>query len=101
MSLFGRDTQYNVERARRCRNWVEARTPYGVIGILFGILSIVDSITMVIGAAAGLVAIVLGYIGLRDLKHRPHKMGSGLCTASIRLGLLGIVLSTAVWLLLH
>lgn len=100
MALFGRETPAQSERIERVRRWVQARTPYGPVSTMLGLAAVVDSITMVIGVAMGLGAVVSGVAGLRDLARQPALLGRRLCYAGIVLGSAGLLASAAVWCLL-
>ncbi len=100
MALFGRESAADEQRAERVRLWVQQRTGYSMASLLFGIIAVIDAWTMVIGFIAGLVAIGLGVMGLRDLRDKPHKCGRRLCKTAMALGVVGISLSLAIaaWL---
>ncbi len=101
MAFLGRESAADTARAERYRAWARARSPYALFAVLFGTVSVIDSITMVIGLACGIVALVLGVLGLRDLERNPTRLGHRLCVTAMGLGMLGIGLSGLVWWLLH
>lgn len=72
--------------ARPVRNGV------GIAALIFGILAILTSITVVGGVLLGIVAIVLGFIGRSRFKKREATNG-GVALAGIITGALGLVLS--------
>ena len=93
MSLFGRETRAEHDRAERIGLWVRARTPFALFSGLFGIVSVLDAVTILIGLAAGAAAVVLGMLGLRDVARRRGLRGRRLCYAGMALGFVGIGLS--------
>lgn len=100
MALFGRESEADRQRAERVRQWVHARTPYALVGLACGLLAVVDSFTLVIGLAAGLAAIVLGIVALKQIERQPALLGRRLALAAIVLGAAGIVLSLVMWLII-
>jgi len=101
MALFGRETSIESRRAERVGRWARQRHPYSLAAVLFGILAIVDSWTMVIGLVAGVAAITFGTLGLRALAHQPRLRGRRLSKVGIGMGALGIAMSLAIYLYLH
>lgn len=101
MALFGRETRANVERAERYRVWAQARTPYALFGMLFGIISVLDSFTLVLGVPAGLLAVMLGWLARRDLQRNPEKLGHRLALGAIVLGCMGIGLAWLMWAVVY
>lgn len=97
MALFGRESEKDARRAERIREWAQARSPYTLFAFGASILSVVDSITMVIGIAAGIAAIILSLRGRRDLQCNPELTGHRLNTAALVIGCIGVVLSCAVF----
>ena len=97
MALFGRDSQADLQRIERVKHWTAARSPYALISLGAGLFAVVDFITLVLGIGGGLAAIAFGWRGLRDLRQHPHLLGRKLCIAGITLGIIGIVLSVAMW----
>ena len=101
MSLFGRETRAEQDRAERFGRWARARTPFAIFSGLFGILAVLDAFTILIGLTAGAAAIVLGVIGLRDLERRQSLLGRRLCYTGIVLGAAGISLSIIIWTVVY
>jgi hypothetical protein len=101
MGFLGRESDADRRRAESVRRWATARNPNALFATMFGILAVIDSITMVIGLASGVVAIVLAIRGRRQLQQHPEQKGERLCIAALCLGVLGIVLSVTVWFLTH
>ncbi len=98
MSIFGRETRAEHDRAERIGRWVRARTPFAIFSGLFGVVSVLDAVTILIGLTAGTAAIVLGVLGLRDVTRRHGFLGTRLCYTGMVLGAAGIGLSVVVWL---
>jgi len=98
MALFGRDSQADLQRAQRFKAWFSQRTPYAILSAAAGLFSVVDFWTMVLGVIAGVAAIVLGTRGLKELREQPSLKGRRLCLAGITLGVLGLLLSLAMWI---
>ena len=94
MALFGRETAGERQRVERLQTWMRARSPYALFSVLFGAVAALDFLTLVLGVALGSVALVLGAIGLRELKRKPELRGRRLCVTGMVLGGAGIVLST-------
>ncbi len=101
MALFGRESDADRQRAERVRSWIRARTPFSLFSCLFGIVSVLDAFTLVIGLSAGVVAIVLAVLGLRDLREQPDLRGRRLCYAGIALGLAGVAMSVIMWTVIY
>lgn len=101
MSLFGRETRAEHDRAERLGRWAHSQTPFALSSGLFGIISVLDAFTILIGIPAGTAAIVLGLIGLRDVARRRGVLGRRLCYAGIVLGAAGIGLSFIVWIVVY
>ena len=97
MGIFGRESAADAARARRVGLWAQQRHPLALLAMVLGILAVIDSITMVIGIAAGLGAIVVGMLGLRRLKREPKRLGRRLCLTAIVLGIVGIGMSLTVY----
>ena len=97
MAMFGRETEADRKRAERVRHWARARSPFALASMLFGIVALLDACTLVIGLGAGVLALVLGAMGLVDLSKRPHLLGRRLCQTGMILGALGVMASGAVW----
>ncbi len=98
MAFLGRDSPADLQRVRRFKTWIGARSPYAVISVAAGLFSIVDCWTLVLGILAGVAAIALGVRGLRDLREQPHLLGHRLCITGIALGIIGLALSLVMWL---
>jgi hypothetical protein len=101
MSFFGRQSQTDLDRGERFRAWVGARTPFALLSFLFGIVAVLDAFTLILGVAAGVAALALGGLGLRDLKRRGHLSGHRFCAAGMILGLCGILLSMVMWTVVY
>ncbi|MAE65581.1 MAG: hypothetical protein CMJ18_15035 [Phycisphaeraceae bacterium] len=95
--MFGRERESDARRAEQYRDWIALRSPYGLLSLMFGIIAVVDCITIVLGIGFGAAAVVTGIIGRRQLARRPGLRGHRLCTAGIALGISGVALSLAVW----
>ena len=91
--MFGQETQARQERINRFSEFVRSRTPWSLAATLFGVLSVLDAFTIVIGLLTGIGAIVTSVVGLRDIQARPHLGGARLCKTAMVLGSLGIALS--------
>jgi Domain of unknown function (DUF4190) len=63
--------------------------------LVFGILAVITSFTLIGGVLLGLLAVIFGVIGLRRA-NRGLAFGRGRAIAGILLGLLGIVVSAAL-----
>lgn len=94
MAFLGRETAGDVERAARYKAWVHARTPYALLSVAAGLLSIVDFFTIVLGVPLALLAIGAGAYGLREIGRRPELLGRRLCIAGIVMGGVGLVLTS-------
>lgn len=101
MALFGRETQADQERVRQVTAWLSARSPYALASVLLGVISVVDSFTLVIGATAGAAAIVTAIGGRRHLARHPQLLGRRLCVAGITLGILGLCCSLLMWTVVY
>lgn len=101
MTFFGRETHADRDRADRVRKWVHARSPYAIFSGLFGIVSVLDAFTLVIGLMAGALAILLALMGLRDLGHRSSLLGRRLCYVGMCLGATGMSLSLILWIIVY
>ena len=97
MAFFGRESDADRDRAERIRHWAQSRSPYALASILFGIIAVLDAFTLVIGVAAGIMAVVLAGLGVADLNKQPHLIGRSLCKAGIVLGTIGILTSFGLW----
>lgn len=96
MAMFGRESERDKQRAERVRSWVHARSPYAVVAPLMAALALVDICTP-IGLVLGPVSIVVGVLGLRDLRRRPELVGHRLCYAAIIGGAVASLLAAALW----
>jgi hypothetical protein len=96
MALFGRESAADEARARRIKAWAEARSPYALFSTLLGVLAVLDFFTVVLGMSLGTTAIVLGALGLRDLRRRPHLTGARLCRLGVVLGGLALIGSSVM-----
>lgn len=96
MAWFGRESAREQQRAERLAAWARAQNTSALLSVPLGLLAVVDAITMVLGLAAGIAAVVLGVVGWRGAP-----AGRGLAAVGIMLGLLGVALSVAVALLLR
>lgn len=101
MAFLGRDSQTDLRRIERLKAWLALRTPYAPISVAAGIISIVDCWTLILGIAAGVAAMGLGFRGLRDVKEQPQLLGRRLCLTGILLGAIGLVLSFAMWMWIY
>jgi hypothetical protein len=95
MAIFGRESATDLDRAEKVRLFVQSRNPKALISVMFGVLGALDFFTLVIGIPLAITAIVLGVMGLRELKLKPELLGTGLCYTGITLGCLGLLLSMA------
>lgn len=93
MALFGRETVADQQRAERIKAWIAARSPMSLCSVFFGVLSIVDAVTLVIGLLAGVAAVILALKGLLDIRRRPALLGRRLSFTGLALGTLGIMLT--------
>ena len=98
MALFGRESTADRDRVERVRLWAQARSPLALFSLMFGLLSVLDFFTMVLGVPLALAAILLGALGLRDLRLRPDRLGRRLCIAGIVLGCAGLMLGAAFFI---
>jgi len=101
MGFLGRESDADRRRAEAVRRWARARNPNALFALMFAILAVVDSITMVIGLASGVAAIVLAIRGRRQLRTHPGQLGGRLCSAALWLGAVGIALSIIFWWISH
>ncbi len=99
MAFLGRESQAERDRVERLGLWVRARSGYAVFSVPFGIVAVIDFFTMVLGVALGVLAIVLGVMGLREIKRRPPLLGRGLALTGIALGCTALVLTTLFYVL--
>jgi len=93
MGLFGRESQADVERIERLSKWLRERHPFGLFSVLFGAVSVVDAFTLIIGAACGVIAIVVGTLGLRQIAQGDGRLGRRFCITGITLGCIGVTLT--------
>ena len=98
MAFLGRDSLADLRRIERLKAWLSLRTPFGPLSVAAGIIAIVDCWTLILGIAAGLAAIALGLRGFRDLREQPQLLGRKLCITGIILGVIGLVISFAMWM---
>src|SRR5262245_42832514 len=98
MALFGKPSAADDQRAERAKIWVQQRSPFSIISVMFGVLAVLDFFTGVVGAAFAVAAIALALIGLNDLTRRPQMLGRRLCITGLVLGVLGLVLCIAFYL---
>jgi hypothetical protein len=99
MAFLGRESAADQQRADRIKAWVQARSPYALFALGFGVVAVFDFFTG-LGVPLGIVAIVVGVLGLRDLRRRPELIGRRMCMTGITLGIVGVVLTIAWFLLL-
>jgi hypothetical protein len=97
MALFGRETQADLDRARRATDWLRARSGYSLVSVMMGIIAVVDSFTLVIGIIAGVIAIATGVRGLSECRRDPAMLGRRLAIAGVALGVTGLMLSIVMW----
>jgi hypothetical protein len=93
MGLFGRESQADVERIERISRWLRERHPFGLFSVLFGAIAVVDSFTLIIGATCGIIAIIVGSMGLRQIAQGDPRLGRRFCIAGIALGCVGVTLT--------
>lgn len=84
--FLGRDLPGKETRVRVVREWVRARSPWALAAGGLGVIAPVDAVFIL----PGLASIVLGFVGLRDLRNRPHLLGRRLCVLGIIGGVLGL-----------
>lgn len=101
MAIFGRESSASQQRAERFGQWIATRSPYALISMLLAILSLVDLLVVFLSLLLGVAAIVTGFLGLADLKKRPHLMGRRLCGLGIVLGATGATVSIVLWLFVY
>lgn len=101
MAFLGRESEADLRRAQRVRQWAQARNPNALAAMLFGLIAAVDWITIVLGIPCGLAAIVLGLRGLGQIRRANGQLGRRLCLTAIGLGSVGVLLSIAVWVISH
>ena len=101
MALFGRESQTGRHRADRIQQWVQQRTPFALFSNLFGILSVLDAFTLVLGLSAGIGAIAMAILGLRDQRRHRGLLGKRLCYLGITLGAVGIAISVLMWTMVY
>lgn len=99
MAFLGRETEAEQARVARLGQWIRARSPLAVASVPMGVLAVLDFFTMVLGIGLGLLAVVLGMLGLRDIRRHPDLLGRRLAMTGIALGLCGLVLSAAFYVL--
>ncbi len=100
MALLGRDTEAQRQRAESVQAWVQARSPYALASAMLGLIAVVDALTLVIGAIAGLAAIAMAIRGFGDLRRLPGGFGRRLCYLGLGLGTLALTTSGLLWALL-
>lgn len=96
MALFGRESLAGKARADRFHQWAQQRSGYALFSCLVGVVAVLDFFTVVIGFGLGIVAVVLGVMGLKDISVRQGIVGRDFCKAGIVLGSLAILLSCAI-----
>ena len=97
MAIFGQPSRAAEQRADRVGQWIRARSPLGLLSVMFGVIAVVDCWTLALGVIMGVAAIVMGIIGHVKSKRTHQHRGVGLCNIGIGLGYLGLVLSAVMW----
>ena len=97
MALFGRESKGHAQRAEQWGVWIRSRSPFALLSAACGVLSIVDSILMVLSIPAAIAALILAWLGWRDIKRRSDKFGRRLCIVGASLGVVGLTLSLLMW----
>ncbi|MAX26936.1 MAG: hypothetical protein CMJ19_20775 [Phycisphaeraceae bacterium] len=101
MGLLGKESSRDVARADAFKVWISARPGHAIISLCSGVVAVLDAFTLVIGIAAGLLAIIAGLQGLGRIQSQPQLLGKRLCIAGMVLGSLGIVLSLVLWFVVY
>jgi hypothetical protein len=99
MALLGRESQAERDRVERIGAWIRARSGLAVVSVPIGVVAVIDFFTLVLGVGLGVLAIVLGVLGLRELRRRPHLLGRRMAIAGIVLGCTAQALSTLFYVL--
>jgi hypothetical protein len=101
MGLFGKESSRDAARADAFKTWISARPGQAIICLCGGVVAVLDAFTLVIGIAAGLLAIVAGWQGLKRIKDQPQLLGKRMCITGMILGSLGIMLSLVLGLIVY
>ncbi len=88
--MFGKDLPGKERRVEWARNWVHSRSGYAIAAGMLGIMAPVDGIIFFI---LPLAAIIVGVLGLRDIKQHPHLLGKRLCYLGFAGGVIGLTIS--------
>lgn len=99
MAFLGRESQAERDRIERIGQWVRARSGYAVASVPLGVVAVVDFFTMVLGVMLGVGAIVLGLLGLREVRQRPELLGRRMAVTGIALGCVALTLTTLFYVL--
>ena len=95
--FLGRDTPGKEERVRLAKEWVRARSPYTLTAGLLGIMAPIDGL---IFFPLSILAIIIGILGLREIKHNPAQLGKKLCYLGIIGGTVGLMLAVTLHFIL-
>ena len=98
MGFLGRESEAERRRIERFKLWLDGCSKPALLSVCAGMFAVVEFWTMVLGAAAGAAAIVLGVVGRREASTSPTLRGRRLALLGILLGTVGIGLSTFMWL---
>lgn len=100
MAFLGRESQKDIEKKERWKQWITARPPLSIFALCAGLLSVIDSPIMVLSIPAGITAIIMSIVGLRRFASDPHEVGRGTYHAAITLGLVGMTAGILMWIFL-
>ena len=91
--VFGRDSAKREQRAQQVHEWCHARSLYALVAGMLGIIAPIDGL---IFFPFALAAVIVGILGLRDLKKRPALLGKRLCILGIVGGTIGLTLAMLI-----
>lgn len=101
MGLLGKESSRDAARADAFKVWISARPGEAVISAGAGVVAMLDAFTVVVGLLAGVLAIVMGYRGVKRIATQPELLGKRLCITGMILGSLGITMSMVLWLVIY
>ena len=94
--LLGRDSPGKDRRIEWAREWAHSTSPYAIAAGVLGIFAPIDGLLFF---PLALAALVLGVLGLRDIRKHPERpRGRVLCFIGIVGGAIGFSLALALQL---
>src|SRR5437764_6485289 len=98
MALFGRPTPQDEAKAIAYRQWVQQRNPWAIASLALGIFSFIEMGVLIVFGVCGIVFGVMALVQLkRDvLGARPH--GRNLALAGIGLSVVSLVVASLLYL---